>query len=219
MRLFLGSISVALAVSLAPAPAAANTCMTLWLERNAIFKSAGYCFGSKLGKGVFGNSGCHTKQPKISKSRQARVANIKKREKRLGCAAQKKNWSVQAVRRYAANLSSTPRRAAPSPAKPRCSQNLELIFNISARIERAHDLQVRGPSQTSVYHTLPQAFVTARGNSCTGGTYSYRFVAEVDDLLDNPVKVFTGSLNVSNQARRCSVEINWYNGSRSLFCN
>ncbi len=216
--------SIALAASLsvtgALTPAFANECMGLWLERNAIFKQAGYCFGSSLGQGVFGNSGCFTKEPNISSRDKSRVANIKSREKRLGCTAQKKRWSVNSLRNYAASLSSPqqPRAAAPKPRKPACRQQAELYFNISGRLETVHNLQVSAPWYVTVSISGGQAFLYANGSDCIGGDYRYSYTAEVDDLGNNPVRTFSGGMKLGSQTRHCEVSITFYNGQSQLFC-
>ena len=84
-------------ISAVPALAVADECKSLWIERNQIFKDQGYCFGSQLGQGYFGNAGCTTKSPTLSDSQKSRVEVIKRREAQLNCAAQKKNWTVASL--------------------------------------------------------------------------------------------------------------------------
>ena len=62
-----------------------TTCDDLWLARNTIFKSHGYCFGSTLGKTIFGNANCTTVEPKITTELEDRVQKIWQRAKLLGC--------------------------------------------------------------------------------------------------------------------------------------
>ncbi len=62
-----------------------DVCGAYWMDRNAIFDNAGYCFGSKLGKAMFDNKGCTTKSPKLTKAQQAEVAAIRKAEKKWQC--------------------------------------------------------------------------------------------------------------------------------------
>ncbi len=46
-------------LALASGPASAlEICDDLWFTRNLLFHRAGYCFGSALGRAVFGNEGC-----------------------------------------------------------------------------------------------------------------------------------------------------------------
>ena len=96
----LRAASFLVCVSLAQNAMAAG-CVDLWLERNTIFKSHGYCFGSELGQGYFGNAGCHTKAPQVSEQERRRVADIIQREKQMGCAEQKKHWTVALLKSYA----------------------------------------------------------------------------------------------------------------------
>jgi hypothetical protein len=42
----------------AAASAAPTQCDTLWMQRNAIFRDAGYCFHTSKGVQLFGNEGC-----------------------------------------------------------------------------------------------------------------------------------------------------------------
>lgn len=212
-------VSVLMASAASALPAKANECMALWLERNAIFKNAGYCFGSALGQGVFGNSGCFTKNPNIGNSNKSRVARIKSRESALGCAAQKKRWSVSGVRNYASQLAGTSSRTpTPQPRKPACRQQAEIYFNIASRLESVHDLQVSAPWYVTVSVSGSQAFLYANGSNCISGNYKYSYTAEVDDLGDNPVKRFSGGFSLGSQTRHCEVNITFYNGATNLYC-
>lgn len=94
-----------------PSLALADVCKSLWVERNAIFDARGYCFGSALGKAVFNNADCHTKNPSLSSSEKRRVASIKAREKSLNCAAKKKHWRAASMPRPGSSVAS----ARPSP--------------------------------------------------------------------------------------------------------
>jgi hypothetical protein len=107
-------IVLALGVT-SPLAASADECRSLWIERNQTFKNQGYCFGSTLGKGFFGNSGCTTKSPSLSSSQQKRVAAIKRREGQLNCAAKKKNWTVASLRN---NSSGRTRSTSTSSSEP-----------------------------------------------------------------------------------------------------
>ncbi|MEM9733483.1 MAG: YARHG domain-containing protein [Pseudomonadota bacterium] len=78
-------VLVALFGSFISTSALAATCFDLWVERNAIFKRNGYCFGTTLGKTYFGNNGCWTRNARLSASEQRRVANIKRVERSRGC--------------------------------------------------------------------------------------------------------------------------------------
>lgn len=83
---------------LSPVSANADECMALWKERNAIFHSYGYCFGGNLGKNYFGNDGCSTKNPSLNARDKKIVTRLKAREKRLGCRAQLKSWTIAKLR-------------------------------------------------------------------------------------------------------------------------
>ena len=193
----------------------ANECVGLWIERNSIFDRAGYCFGSALGKGYFDNSGCHTKNPSLSSSERKRIAAIKSRESALGCAQQKRNWSVATLRNYGA-------RSAPvrqTPTAPSCVTSAEIYFNLSGRWEIAHDLKVSGPWYVSMWESGQQAFLNAGNGKCVGGEYSYRYTAELDDLTENPVKTYTGSFTISNYTKRCEIDINPYSGHSNMYCD
>ena len=77
----LGAAALAVPVS----EARAASCYDLWYARNAIFADNGYCFSTSLGRRTFGNGGCWTKNPSLSRSEQRRVAQIKAEERRRGC--------------------------------------------------------------------------------------------------------------------------------------
>lgn len=83
-----------------PVSARANECMTLWKERNEIFQSYGYCFGTQLGKGYFGNEGCFTKSPSLSGHDKKVVKQLRAKEAHLRCKAQLKSWSVAKLRAH-----------------------------------------------------------------------------------------------------------------------
>jgi len=57
-----------------------DPCNDLWFSRNAMLDQAGYCFSSPLGKAIFDNSDCTTKQPKLTAQVKAQIALIKKYE-------------------------------------------------------------------------------------------------------------------------------------------
>jgi hypothetical protein len=67
-----------------------GTCDTLWLQRNEIFKNAGYCFKTPRGIGSFGNAGCRFDEisdlPLSDRERDA-VAAIARAETLKGCSA------------------------------------------------------------------------------------------------------------------------------------
>lgn len=202
-------------IGMGPTSTLANECMRLWIERNTIFDNRGYCFGSDLGKGYFSNSDCHTKNPKLSSREQSRVARIKSREKELGCASQKGQWTVSMLRNAA---TSTKPSLQPAPTRS-CRTDVEFIFNLSGRWEIVKSLDVSGPWYASSYTTGSQAFISTNRDNCVGGSYSYRYVAELDDLGSNPINTYTGSFSIGNNTRRCEILINPYSGSSQLLCD
>ena len=58
-----------------------NPCADLWFSRNAMLDQAGYCFSSRLGKALFDNADCTTKQPEPSRIVRAQIAAILKLER------------------------------------------------------------------------------------------------------------------------------------------
>jgi|SaaInlStandDraft_1057018.scaffolds.fasta_scaffold215434_2 hypothetical protein len=62
-----------------------NICDELWLTRNQVFEQAGYCFGSTLGKAVFGTAGCTTKSPTVSGAAEVLIDQVKQLEAQNGC--------------------------------------------------------------------------------------------------------------------------------------
>jgi len=84
-RALLAIAASLVALSAAAPTASAQSCYDLWYERNSIFANYGYCFSTKLGRETFGNSDCHTRNPRLSGRDSRRVANIKQRERRRGC--------------------------------------------------------------------------------------------------------------------------------------
>lgn len=64
---------------------AAETCYDLWYKRNAIFDANGYCFSSRLGRRIFDNSDCWTKNPRFSRKERMQIRQIRRQERRKGC--------------------------------------------------------------------------------------------------------------------------------------
>jgi hypothetical protein len=57
--LICGAAALAIAALAASAPPAnAQSCYDLWVERNAYYKRAGYCFRTPRAIAFFGNGGC-----------------------------------------------------------------------------------------------------------------------------------------------------------------
>ena len=74
------------ALCLAAAPVSAlEICEDWWFTRNLIFDRAGYCFGSELGKTVFGNADCTSTSPALTEAEKALVARLRQMEKDYGC--------------------------------------------------------------------------------------------------------------------------------------
>lgn len=82
-----GSFLLALIVS-APVPALAESCADLWYARNAIYKSAGYCFQTMRARQAFGNEGCSSPDMRdvpLSPRQRSIVADIVGQERYQGC--------------------------------------------------------------------------------------------------------------------------------------
>jgi YARHG domain len=78
--------AVAVAAStLMASQALAASCYDLWYARNKIYAENGYCFKTQLGRDTFGNEGCFTNNPKLSKYEARDVKEIKQEEKKRGC--------------------------------------------------------------------------------------------------------------------------------------
>ncbi len=78
--------AVLIVLALLPAPAAAlEICDDLWFTRNLMFHRAGYCFGSELGKTVFGNEGCEQGGVELGPEARKLVDRILLMEKEFEC--------------------------------------------------------------------------------------------------------------------------------------
>lgn len=67
---------------------AQNTCYDFWLERNQIYKDAGYCFKTARAIRTFGNAGCmydNERDVPLSAQERRRVNQIVRVERSLGC--------------------------------------------------------------------------------------------------------------------------------------
>lgn len=84
-HLLVATLAVAGTLASTPAPARAASCFDLWYARNAIFAANGYCFSTSLGRRTFGNAGCWTRNPRLTRAEQRRVARIKRQERAQGC--------------------------------------------------------------------------------------------------------------------------------------
>jgi hypothetical protein len=81
-------MSVLFVGALLQTPAVAQSCQELYAQRNAIFKGAGYCFGTPRGIRHFGNAGCqYDRQADVplSDSDRNRIAAIRRAERARGC--------------------------------------------------------------------------------------------------------------------------------------
>jgi hypothetical protein len=67
----------------------AQTCQSLWVERNSYYKAAGYCFHTPRAIRHFGNAGCRFDEESavpLSRATRKRIAQIVRAEQRLGCS-------------------------------------------------------------------------------------------------------------------------------------
>ena len=84
---FMMTVTVAWTM-LASSAAAQGVCQRLWVERNSIYKAAGYCFNTPRGVRYFGNAGCsydNVRDVPLSDYDRARVARIVAEERAMGC--------------------------------------------------------------------------------------------------------------------------------------
>jgi len=68
---------------------AQDRCYSLWLERNQIYKDAGYCFKTARAIRTFGNAGCiydDARDVILSANERRRIAAIVRAERSLGCS-------------------------------------------------------------------------------------------------------------------------------------
>ena len=66
----------------------AQSCQSLWVERNTFYKDGGYCFRTSRGINYFGNAGCRYDDEAsvpLSRGVRARIAEIIRLERRFGC--------------------------------------------------------------------------------------------------------------------------------------
>lgn len=88
-----------------PAPALADAwCEDIWIARNALFHRAGHCFGSPLGKGLFGNAGCTGSLPALAPADAEAVAHLRRMEQDFGCALPVDRPPSARMREQAASL-------------------------------------------------------------------------------------------------------------------
>jgi hypothetical protein len=66
----------------------AQSCRSLWVERNSYYKAAGYCFKTPRAISYFGNGGCRFESESavpLSRTVRNRIAQIMRAERMLGC--------------------------------------------------------------------------------------------------------------------------------------
>jgi hypothetical protein len=82
---------VALGASLVAAPAYAQTCQQLWVQRNQYYKNHGYCFKTQRAIEYFGNSGCYINDENavpLTPAERGSIAQIAQQERAMGCDAE-----------------------------------------------------------------------------------------------------------------------------------
>jgi hypothetical protein len=91
MRLLSTSVTMLLAAATLVSTGSlsqAQTCQSLWVERNSYYKAAGYCFHTPRAIRHFGNAGCRIDDEgavPLSRATRNRIAQIKRAERNLGC--------------------------------------------------------------------------------------------------------------------------------------
>ena len=88
LRLLAGTVVLAATCAGFASSANAQSCQALWVERNQYYKDAGYCFKTARAIRYFGNGGCtydYEGDVPLSRADRARIAEIKRLERRLGC--------------------------------------------------------------------------------------------------------------------------------------
>ena len=84
----IGFASALFGVLSATAPARADICYDLGVQRNSIYKEYGYCFKTPRAIGYFGNAGCQYDNEgdiPLSGPDRSLILAIKHKEKSLGC--------------------------------------------------------------------------------------------------------------------------------------
>ena len=83
-----GAISATWLLAGLEASAQGNACDRFWVERNIIYKDAGYCFKTARAIAYFGNGGCRfdvEASVPLDRRERARIGAIRARERALGC--------------------------------------------------------------------------------------------------------------------------------------
>jgi hypothetical protein len=83
-------LSIVAAVFFFAAPLSAqDMCSELWIERNQIYKDAGYCFKTARAIRAFGNAGCSyddVRSVPLTTQEQRRINEIVRMERSYNCA-------------------------------------------------------------------------------------------------------------------------------------
>ena len=85
----LSGILISTAVTMSAGPALGQTCQELWVERNAYYNAAGYCFKTPRAVRYFGKSGCTVNveaDVRLSQPITARIDQIKSKERATSCS-------------------------------------------------------------------------------------------------------------------------------------
>jgi hypothetical protein len=84
----LAGIGLFAALSATPAQADPETCASLWMSRNEIYKAQGYCFRTQRAISAFGNAGCQyddIEDVPLSANDRRAIADIVRQERALRC--------------------------------------------------------------------------------------------------------------------------------------
>jgi len=85
---FAGACVAVICLAALPQPAAAESCESLWIARNEIYKAQGYCFRTARAIRAFGNAGCQydaIEDVPLSAHDRRVIADIVREERRRGC--------------------------------------------------------------------------------------------------------------------------------------
>ena len=88
MKSLLAAAAVLAGMLFSASQASAQTCQSLWVERNSYYKNAGYCFKTARAISYFGNAGCRYNNEAnvpLSAAARARIDEITRIERRYGC--------------------------------------------------------------------------------------------------------------------------------------
>jgi hypothetical protein len=81
-------LAAAIVVEASLSTAYAQSCEQLWVQRNSIYKRAGYCFKTSQAIRYFGNGGCAYDDERdlpLSQGERAQISRIVGMERRMGC--------------------------------------------------------------------------------------------------------------------------------------